>query len=67
MDWQPIETAPRNGQRILLGAYWGSTVGRFSNERWDFPELDDPWFDQEVDRITHWMPLPPGPMEKADA
>ena len=68
-EWQPIETAPKDGTFIILG-YAGSHV---SEGRW----VSDPsrnhwretgWFDTDADvlcdhpgRPTHWMPLPEPP------
>lgn len=51
MNWQPIETAPRDGTWMLVACGWrregedaiGGTI------RWDIP--------------THWMPLPPPPTQ----
>jgi hypothetical protein len=72
-EWQSIETAPRDGQRILaigggLGiapcdmeiVSYNTVVGA-----WDTPNftLDDR--DDEADgycRPTHWMPLPTIPI-----
>lgn len=59
MEWQPIETAPKDG--MLLGFYdgmirlvlWDSgwaVVGRMTDRYWFSP--------------THWMPLPPPPENK---
>ena len=68
MDWQPIETAPRDGTRVLL-------VSRFDHARvmlgfWspdDDPEVSNGW---ETDTewwpdqdFTHWAPLPSPPKE----
>ena len=63
-DWQPIETAPKDGEVILIftpGTYPQVTAAFYRAEcelqhwqatghRWHFPE--DP---------THWMPLPEPP------
>lgn len=78
-EWQPIETAPKDGTEILLlfteppfGA--GDTniaVGFWSNTTsvWD---EETPWFASEADskpltafgaKATHWMPLPPPPAQ----
>ena len=58
-EWQPIETAPRDGTEILLFArgpykddYRG--VGQWSGQRND-------WFWNFAIRPTHWMPLPEPP------
>jgi hypothetical protein len=61
-DWEPIETAPRDGTVIL--AYIRSegdnppimqTVSYARNYWWD---MNDCGFD---DAVTHWMALPPAP------
>lgn len=66
MDWQPIETAPKDGQDILLFvqpsreqfiAYWHK---RFS--RWCFGESLT-GLRLFTKGETHWMPLPSAPDE----
>lgn len=61
MDWQPIETAPRDGTQILIVSRYrqlGIMIGRWAerNGRWAFAEV----VGRNVDP-THWMPLPPPP------
>jgi hypothetical protein len=63
MDWQPIETAPKDGTIIDV---WTSGGWRVADVAWDesirtwccvderrtpLPELE----------LTHWMPEPPAP------
>ncbi len=69
MNWQPIETAPKDGQPILLGWTGGSSdlgfwVADPSRNYWELTG----WFlwDSNVlcdrpSKPTHWMPLPEGP------
>ena len=62
--WQPIETAPKDGARVLLcasgGAVWmGHWIGRSGahviNGWTRFNCVDIDW------NPTHWMPLPSPP------
>ncbi len=75
MDWQPIETAPRDGTEILLHqAGWGRVMlGWRGSSMWHF--YDEPhWSEALQEDIadingwpddkqgpTHWMPLPEPP------
>lgn len=74
-EWQPIETAPKDGSCIILG--WcggydscpGFWMGNPKENYWEKVG----WYD-EADRgavltakpmePTHWMPLPPPPLSK---
>lgn len=65
-DWQPIETAPQDGTRLILwGRYWSAgqgfmgepLVGQHARDRW---EVWGPGGRFGV-RPTHWMPLPRPP------
>ena len=64
-EWQPIETAPRNGRPIFCwshdAAFCGMWVGYWNalEGRWR-----DLWVsDEDEDNVqpTHWMPLPEPP------
>ncbi len=55
MQWQPIETAPRDGTPLLVWdgdvpiiAYWHRAAWRYSPKGYTC-------------HPTHWMPLPPPP------
>jgi hypothetical protein len=67
-EWQPIETAPRHdGPFLAWNGHWRG-VCRY----WEPAYPDDPvWVDETTEFIepqpTHWMPLPPPPMEQANA
>jgi hypothetical protein len=67
--WMPIETAPKDGTRVLLGyershseeGYW---MGESSSNYWS----ETGWFASDEDPLTthpskpsHWMPLPAAP------
>ena len=63
MQWQPIETAPKDGTSVDL---WRGLNGmRLTNAHWS----GNRWvwkhyrYHQTDDQITHWMPLPPPPTE----
>ena len=69
-EWQPIETAPKDGTAIL--AYWDCSLNgriidndkcyaitRRKNSSWvNFEDDDD-----EYSEPTHWMPLPKRPAD----
>lgn len=65
MDWQPIETAPKDGSKVILawggksvvGSYLDNSKKRFAWQGWT-PMCNQP-FPQGAP--THWMPLPPPP------
>ena len=58
-EWQPIETAPRDGTDILVGY----TTGEICILHFDAATFA--WWDHlgayEFPDPTHWMPLPPPP------
>lgn len=70
MDWQPIETAPKDGTGVLL---WVDSVypisgrnryvmGRWDTKRniWDFKNISV-WGCSAAVCFSHWMPLPAPP------
>ena len=65
--WQPIETAPKDGEWFL--AYWPECApeDRYLATKWCVSDIDgDCWLDhaeQAYDdtQPTHWMPLPEAP------
>ena len=62
MVWRPIDTAPKDGDDILVWGEWlGNHVVGFDESNPDFPwaTLDGPSYKQ--DAFTHWMPLPAPP------
>lgn len=49
MTWQPIETAPKDGQTLLLGAFnshgnWRTMRGQWVTQEQIDDYWDDPWF-----------------------
>ncbi|MCW3675432.1 DUF551 domain-containing protein [Burkholderia cenocepacia] len=60
--WQPIETAPKDGKRVLVfepGSRGGVWVAHFLR----YPGKPDQWVNPGCHKInpTHWMPLPTAP------
>jgi len=64
MDWQPIETAPRDGTLILIagGTFFGVDIAAWRRDGWCGgygAEYDGEYWHKP----THWMPLPPPPKD----
>ena len=67
--WQPIETAPKDGTKILVGRFVrnGQYNGRIKVDYWHEPKRDKCTFtgfgrfNPTFWPATHWMPLPPSP------
>lgn len=63
MNWQPIETAPKDGTQILGYTVWPAlTAVRWAQESFYYgrPGWEDEFSNVEW-QPTHWMPLPPPP------
>ena len=65
MEWQPIETAPRDGAPILIYGEASSSGGcPVAMARWDKKyslwkfQTHAAWGSKVKDNPTHWMPLP---------
>jgi hypothetical protein len=68
-EWQPIETAPRDGTSVLLfdgeihEGFWDEVdFNEFSGTpvmSWNYGNLS--WIDDTNFWPTHWMPLPSPP------
>ena len=64
-EWQPIESAPKDGAYIL--AYWHNEFGKWYGVLVWSPDYEgwavEPHFEpiSEENTITHWMPLPEPP------
>ena len=58
MDWQPIETAPKDGSRVLVVSGEEYHVASWHGDNGYGLE----WFNDEIMvPATHWMPLPSPP------
>lgn len=79
MEWQRIETAPKDGTQVLLYCRhdgWDEIeIGSFRNDDNDRDGDDPCWLDNSYDDFscgyascplepTHWMPLPEPPQCK---
>ncbi len=73
MEWQPIETAPKDQTRVLLfwdgkvcEGYWNvndGAIGVGDRANWHKPGLSrPPWYCGP----SHWMPLPAPPSVPSD-
>lgn len=63
-DWQPIETAPKDGSLILIYAKRGQAIG-FWDDCWKIDLEFVEWEGAAWGTIynpTHWMPLPEPPV-----
>lgn len=57
-EWQSIETAPRDGSRLLLATHTGKLADGYWSVRykvWSWPYV--------MTEPTHWMPAPPVPQK----
>lgn len=68
MNWQPLETAPKDGTRLLLLSGPEIDVGYWSESVWcQTLATQGAWiiYENRSDTVilypTHWMPLPPWP------
>jgi hypothetical protein len=74
-EWQPIETAPKDGTRVIVAfrnncvtiARWSDACAFESNDEgphWVEWECDDHFYSSHLtgpNEPTHWMPLPEPP------
>ena len=68
MEWQPIETAPHEGEYLVYDSLWDqiAVVTPFTMEgrvRWWSPVMGG-HDGESMERCTHWMPLPKAPQVK---
>ncbi len=65
-EWQPIETAPKDGTEILVCITYNLPDDEWETVQWVDGWRSGKWF-RYHDKIyipfppTHWMPLPPPP------
>ena len=75
MKWEPIETAPKDGRKIILWCdRFGLSIGSWRVD-WGHSGDESPlWLRDDYDDFscgyastpldpTHWMPIPEGPDE----
>ncbi len=73
-EWQPIETAPKDGSWFVIWTHGEPEVGRYNPTMWtDYKPVGGGLFRAEekeiyqwdgfnnFDAATHWMPLPEPP------
>ena len=65
-DWRPIETAPKDGTKVLMfpsphGFYAGYWIGHWTDLYGGVWYMDDIGHLNGMWAPTHWMPLPPPP------
>jgi hypothetical protein len=74
-EWQPIETAPKDGTQILVWDGANAQVAEFYvradgssswelGHRWVNGHTRESWSCSGV--LTHWMPLPARPSDKGE-
>lgn len=66
MEWQPIETAPKDGTEVILYVpdFDKVTTGWYSQKTRLWPHCEEFTEDGEPCNVglpSHWMPLPPPP------
>ena len=66
MDWQPIETAPKDGTVVLLAGCRKPVAAAWLEDEIDYWHVDDNKrgpFALRGPAPTHWMPIPAAPDE----
>ena len=70
-DWQPIETAPKDGTLVLLANSLQSAPGKWAQGNWRAMYFAPGGPDEFragaglFNAVTHWMPMPPPPSDEA--
>jgi hypothetical protein len=65
MNWQPIETAPKDGRPLLVYDGQDITTAKWELDFdwWEICVPSDGYVDSNCISPTHWMPLPEPPTE----
>lgn len=70
-EWQPIETAPKDGTEIILcdslsyAGYWENDPNYWQEIGWQEADSRQGHFiSRHPQSPTHWMPLPEPPEDK---
>ncbi len=68
MEWQPIDTAPKDGRRVILFTVWSETPDypcpSFSEVQIGYWRHEDGWIMENIGEPTYWMPIPKSPEVK---
>lgn len=70
MEWQPIETAPKDGSKIIGYPFFGRVcIAEYLNlacieKGWFVDESSQDGLGFDDVKLTHWMPLPAPPKEQ---
>lgn len=62
-EWQPIETAPKDGTWVMVGNHNGPCIARWGRTPYVEGWFNGRWYS---DNQTHWMPLPEPPVPAED-
>ena len=74
-EWQPIDTAPKDGEDILVysypdivSAHWETDVGDDGEPYWALDDGHTRYYAlrRHMHEPTHWMPLPTPPATAKD-
>lgn len=63
-QWQPMETAPRDGTMVLMWTECGVVIGFWGQRanQWLRPASSH---NKDLEDVRHWMPLPKPPEKKS--
>lgn len=67
MEWQPIETAPKDGTPVITNGGDGYKLPKVMQSVYDAGWWPDSWESplEEAMNPTHWMPLPASTKEQS--